>query len=114
MVGRTFPRFTPSTICSRDQIHAAARQIRERGFALDLEENEAGVRCIAASIAEPLQGLVAALSLSAPSVRLTKDLLPSRVREVTATARQIKAALHGAPKGIHVAGRRPGAAAKRS
>jgi DNA-binding IclR family transcriptional regulator len=42
--------FTPFTLTERDKIHQEMNQIRTREFAVDNEEMEAGVRCVAALI----------------------------------------------------------------
>jgi IclR family KDG regulon transcriptional repressor len=70
---RTNPltRFTDRTITTEEQLAAELQQIRARGAAIDNEEHELGVRCVAVPVlsgnaAAPL----AALSISAPAVRL--------------------------------------------
>lgn len=70
------------------------RQIRARGYALDLEENERGVRCVAAPVVDALRGSVAAISVSGPRVRLEDDRLVQLARDVVAAARSIRAQAH--------------------
>jgi DNA-binding IclR family transcriptional regulator len=60
--------------------------IRKRGYAQDLEENEAGVRCVAAAMADPLRGTISAISVSGPRDRITDE----RLREI---AELVKAAV---------------------
>lgn len=68
---RTKPvRFTENTITTLSALDADIRLIRQRGYAIDDEEHEAGVRCIAAPILNFSGSPVAAISLSAPAVRL--------------------------------------------
>lgn len=68
---RTKPvRFTENTITTLSALDADIRLIRQRGYAIDDEEHEAGVRCIAAPILNFSGNPVAAISLSAPAVRL--------------------------------------------
>lgn len=68
---RTKPiRFTPSTITTLEDMEAEIQRIRQRGYAIDDEEHEAGVRCIAAPILTFTGNPVAAISLSAPAIRL--------------------------------------------
>ena len=68
---RTVPiRFTSSTITTLEDMEAEILRIRQRGYAIDDEEHEAGVRCVAAPILDFNGNPVAAISLSAPAVRL--------------------------------------------
>ena len=68
---RTTPvRFTPKTITTLSGLEEEILRIRQRGYAIDDEEHEAGVRCIAAPILNFSGNPVAAISLSAPAVRL--------------------------------------------
>lgn len=87
------PKFTDSTLTKPAQLYKALREIRERGYALDLEENEEGVRCVSASITDPMRGLVAAISMSGPSIRLNPETLLSHTHRVMITATQIQNAL---------------------
>ena len=56
------------------------RGVREAGFAMDDEENEEGVRCIAVSIPDYHKEPVYALSISAPVSRMTD----ARIAELSA------------------------------
>ena len=68
---RTVPiRFTSSTITTLEDMEAEILRIRQCGYAIDDEEHEAGVRCVAAPILDFNGNPVAAISLSAPAVRL--------------------------------------------
>ncbi|RSN46756.1 IclR family transcriptional regulator [Actinomadura sp. WAC 06369] len=62
---------TPSTFTDPESLIAELARVRERGYALDEEEQEVGVRCVAV----PLRGAPAltALSVSGPSGRLTRE-----------------------------------------
>jgi DNA-binding IclR family transcriptional regulator len=67
-------RKTPTTIWRSEALRRELRTIRERGYALDLEEHEAGVRCVATAIRGP-GGNVAALSIAGPADRMPEELL---------------------------------------
>jgi IclR family KDG regulon transcriptional repressor len=69
-----FERLTPTTITSAAELLAELTLIRSRGYALDDEEREIGVRCVAAPILTPQGRVVAAISVAAPSDRLPADL----------------------------------------
>ena len=85
------PAVTPHTATSWESLERDLRQIRTRGYALDLEENERGVRCVAAPVVDPLRGSIAAISVSGPKVRLEDDRLVQLARDVVAAARSIRA-----------------------
>ena len=62
---------TPYTVTSLSDLMDRIRGVREAGFAMDDEENEEGVRCIAVSIPDYHKEPVYALSISAPVSRMT-------------------------------------------
>jgi DNA-binding IclR family transcriptional regulator len=43
-------RRTPNTLCAAEALHADFKATLERGYALDAEENEAGIGCIAVPV----------------------------------------------------------------
>jgi len=66
-----YERFTERTLTSRRQLNAELAKIRERGFSIDDEERNRGVRCMA--ILVPLESAVAlSLSVSGPSGELAQ------------------------------------------
>ncbi|MFD0900303.1 IclR family transcriptional regulator [Actinomadura sediminis] len=78
VLGRTgMPARTPNTFTDADALVLELAKVRERGYALDDEEQEIGVRCVAV----PLLGAPAptALSVSGPSGRLTRETVPEVV-----------------------------------
>lgn len=77
--GRPMERFTPRTITDRAALHRELSRSRAQGYAIDNEEDSRGIRCLAAPILDTRGTVVAALSLSAPAVRLQ----PEKDREVT-------------------------------
>jgi DNA-binding IclR family transcriptional regulator len=87
--GRGLPRFTRNTLASRRQLSEELGKIRTRGYATDLEENEPGVRCVAAPIVDALRGSVAAISVSGPRLRLEDDRLAELAVHVVAAAKSI-------------------------
>lgn len=66
--------WTPRTLTTADDLRGDLQQSRERGFAIDDEEREIGVRCVAAPIFDRLGSCVAAMSVSGPTTRFTSDL----------------------------------------
>ena len=63
-----------------------AELIRERGYAIDDEENELGVKCIALAVADENGKYEYAFSISAPVYRMT----PERIEELSKLALKIK------------------------
>jgi len=58
------PARTPNTLTTRSAIMDELARVRSRGYALDREENEIGIRCVAAPIWDHTGRVVAAISLS--------------------------------------------------
>jgi DNA-binding IclR family transcriptional regulator len=83
------PRVTPKTITTASELKAEFKPIRERGYALDNEETESGLRCIGAVILDCNGRPVAAVSVSAPSFRLTMDKVPDLAGPVVRVARAL-------------------------
>ncbi len=90
-----FERRTKHTIVSKKALFAELEATRERGYAVDLGENEVGVRCVAAAVRDR-EGLpVAAVSVSGPDARLPDDALETLGLLVVATTASIAEALNG-------------------
>ncbi|MFY1631775.1 IclR family transcriptional regulator [Solwaraspora sp. WMMB335] len=66
-------RLTPNTVRSVESLLADLARYRRDGYALDDEENELGSRCVAAPILDGTGRPVAAISISAPTPRMTDD-----------------------------------------
>ncbi len=64
-------RLTPHTLASREDLVQEIVKVRQRGFAVDDEEFEIGVRCVAAPIVDPTGRCVAAISISGPTTRMS-------------------------------------------
>ncbi len=78
-------RRTKNTITDSSKLKQHLKMIRAKGSAIDNEENEEGVRCVAAPIRNEIGEVVAAMSVSGPTTRITfgkiDDSLKSRVTE---------------------------------
>lgn len=66
---RGLPGRTDNTITDSEQLHAELDSIRERGYAVNKEENVQGVRAIGAPIL-PNDRVIGALSISGPAQRI--------------------------------------------
>ncbi len=88
-----FEAYTPNTITEPAALEEELARIRAAGVALDNEEHELGVRCVAAPVLDPDGRAVAAISVSAPSVRLTDDRIPAYERLLLDATRKLSARL---------------------
>lgn len=70
------PAFTPNTITDAAALWREVKQAAQRGYALDNEEAELGVGCIAVPIRDAGGGMVAGLSVSAPVERRRDEWIP--------------------------------------
>ena len=87
--------YTEATLVDPTALHADLAAIRARGFAIDDEERNRGMRCIAAAIFDENGEAVAGLSISGPSGRLDRDRIAVLGPRVAAAARRITAAIGG-------------------
>jgi IclR family transcriptional regulator, acetate operon repressor len=101
-------RRTPRTITSREALAADLAEVRRRGYAVTNEELEPGLVAVAAPVyrdADPAGGsggssprddtdpVVAALSVSGPATRLTRDRIPAVAARCVSEASALSAVL---------------------
>lgn len=67
--------YTPNTVVDRDKLKQELRKVAEAGYAIDDEEVDVGVRCIAAPIRDYTRRIVGAVSISGPAMRFSDDRL---------------------------------------
>ena len=67
----TFQRFTEHTICSLGELREELRKIAKNGYAIDDEECELGTRCLAVPVYNYTGAIQAAISINAPTSKLT-------------------------------------------
>jgi DNA-binding IclR family transcriptional regulator len=93
-----FETVTPKTFTRRDQFLRELTKTRERGFAIDDEENEIGGRCVAAPVFDASGAPVAAISVSVPIQRFPANDVPRLGARVREAARAISYQLGYLPK----------------
>ena len=88
---------TARTITDRPSLRRALEEIRERGYAIDDEEFDEGVRCVAVA-SGPAGAPYAAISVSAPASRLTRqrcgELAPLLRRAASELAEAMREHIH--------------------
>jgi DNA-binding IclR family transcriptional regulator len=89
--------FTANTITDPVLLQGELELVRVRGYAVDQEEIEEGLVCIAAPIRDHTSHVVAAVSVAGPSSRLRPETIETTAREVVETAARISVAL-GCPE----------------
>jgi len=67
------PRLSKNTLTTRAQIEADLAKIRERGYAVDLQESEEDLTCFATAIASPEGDPLFAISVSFVAFRVEED-----------------------------------------
>lgn len=81
-------RITDKTICTPDALSADLDQVRRNGFAKDDEEHAIGMRCLSAPIFNEFDEVVAALSISGPTARISDTRLKSLSEMLVQAARE--------------------------
>jgi DNA-binding IclR family transcriptional regulator len=84
-----FEKFTGQTIVDSKVLGEELDLTRKRGYAIDNEEHDLGIACVAAPIFDSGGSIVASLSISGPTVRLTPERLPECIELVLTTTKDI-------------------------
>ena len=103
---RGLPALTARTITMLDAWKQELARVRERGWSTDDEEAADGLRCLAAPVRDESCEVVAALSISAPTTRLSQEDVKRIAPTLINTANHVSASLgwrpsdpHGSPSG---------------
>lgn len=83
------PGVTPRTITSFDTLAEELEKVKLQGFALDDEENEEGLRCIAAPIKDHSGDIIAAISISAPVMRLEENMVQETAEQIMKISKEV-------------------------
>lgn len=84
-----FEARTSRSITSREELWEELNRVRKQGYAVDDEESELGARCVGVPVMDAAGQVVAAISVSGPSSRISQSQFPALgrvVREVAAKA----------------------------
>ncbi|MFL6516835.1 MAG: IclR family transcriptional regulator, partial [Bacillus sp. (in: firmicutes)] len=85
--------FTKHTMTNIEEIKEHLHSIREQGYAVDDEEIELGLKCIAAPIFNHQGNVIASISCAAPKMRLDEDQLPRVIAGIKRAAAEISGCL---------------------
>ncbi|MDN4524241.1 IclR family transcriptional regulator [Fictibacillus fluitans] len=80
---------TPKTITNEEDFLTELNNVRKEGFAVDNQENEAGVSCISVPIRDHSEHVIAAISMSQPVHRINKKAVKEIAEMLKATAENI-------------------------
>ena len=78
----TFNKYTKNTLATTEELINEFKIIRIQGYALDNEERELGVTCIAAPVFDCYGEAIAAISISGPSSRLNGKGIKNLIHHV--------------------------------
>lgn len=84
---------TPNTITDKDKLIEELAKIRKQGYAIDNEENNVGLTCVAAPIFDYTNKVKYSISVSGPTVRMTDGKMEEAIRLVTKSAEEISSKL---------------------
>lgn len=89
------PKLTAKTIVDPLAFERELQLVHQRGWAVDDEEHTLGMRCVGAPIHNEHAEIVAAISVSGPTARMTEERLMELGPLVKRTARRISEAMGG-------------------
>ncbi len=88
-------RFTAHTLTTRDALMDDLAATRARGYTVDAEERDEGMRCIAAPIFDMHGEAIAGLSISGPSSRMPDSAIAGLASSVMEAAQAVTAGIGG-------------------
>jgi DNA-binding IclR family transcriptional regulator len=88
-----FVRYTHRTLMTPEALMRSLERVRRRGYAIDDEEVEEGVRCIGAPILNETGHPIAAVSVSGPTSRITQQSVPGIAEHLMRCCREISGSL---------------------
>ncbi|MGW8221529.1 MAG: IclR family transcriptional regulator [Syntrophobacteria bacterium] len=88
------PRLTENTIVDAEQLQEHLTMVEQQGYAVDDEENEVGIRCVAAPVRNDRGKVIAGISISGPAVRVSLERIHQELKwEVMKTAAELSSRL---------------------
>lgn len=95
---RKLSAYTPQTVTTSPRLRSELRLVRERGYAVDNEEMEEGLKCVAAPVREHSGKVIAALGILSPAFRLPDQKIPLLALTLMNEANELSTELGYFPK----------------
>ncbi|SFI50885.1 HTH-type transcriptional regulator BhcR [Jannaschia pohangensis] len=92
------PRYTDATLSDPEALAADLTRIAARGYSVDDEEKNTGMRCIAAPVRNLHGEVVAGISVSGPTSRVAPDRVADFARQVIDAAETLSQRLGARPR----------------
>src|SRR4030095_9045875 len=89
----SFAKYTEATITSPATFRKELIRVKQKGYSIDDEEEEAGVRCVAAPVFNPLGELVSAVSVTGTTAQIALDSFDKLAGTVKEASARISKAL---------------------
>jgi IclR family transcriptional regulator, KDG regulon repressor len=77
--GYDFEKRTEHTITSKEVFLKELEEVRQNGYARDIQENEPGVQCVAIPVFDYTEKVIAAISISSPAMRFNEEEIFSHI-----------------------------------
>jgi IclR family acetate operon transcriptional repressor len=97
LTGRTLKGYTEKSITTPDALRAELAMIHDRGYSVDDEERNLGMRCIAAPVFDTFGEPAAGISISGPTARIPDSAITGIARVITTAATELTTAIGGRP-----------------
>jgi len=88
-----FERVTPRTIPNLARFRKELARVAQQGYAIDDQETDMGARCVAAPILDESGSVTAAISISGPVTRISRDRIQAYALATKKAASAISAQL---------------------
>lgn len=83
------PKLTDNTITNIEQLNEEINRVRKNGYALDIEESEIGLNCIAVPIHNHNKKIIGSLGVSIPTQRFSESIKDKLILELKKTSEAI-------------------------
>ncbi len=87
--------FTQNTVTSDSALKTELQEIKKRGFSIDNEEKNVGMRCIAAPVFDMNGEVIAGISVSGPTSRVKAEVTFDLIGPVISAAKELTVAIGG-------------------
>jgi IclR family transcriptional regulator, KDG regulon repressor len=98
LLSEPFVQRTPKTVVDPKELRAIFKGVRERGYAIEDEESEPGIRCIAAPVHGADGSVIGAVGIAGPSQRLSLEALENLQKPLVEAVRAISRRLGHLPR----------------